>query len=941
MSGLTFQYPEAAALAVLAAMAWWLLLRAGRARWWRAAVLALLVLAATGPAVERHQRGMDVIVVLDRSASMGDARDRQAELLGLLAEQRRTGDRLGLVLVADGTAMVHAPREGGGVPELGRVSLEVEASDLRAGLELAESLTTPGQPTRILLHSDGEATGPSPRPVAARLAAAGVPIDVLPVERAPYADAAVARVQLPGELRRGESFIGSVTFVGDDDERRAYRITRDGQVVSEGVVSLGGGRPIVVTFADRPPEPGITPYVVTLDATADRRPANNQARAALRVVAGERALVVGGDGAPGHVARAIAAAGFEVATLAEGPVTLAALLGADVLVLDQVPADRLGLQAMREIERWVTHFGGGLIMTGGRRSFGTGGYHKSPVERVLPVTLEVRDEQRQLAVAVAVTLDRSGSMQEPVAGGRTKMDLANSGAAAVIELLGPHDEIAVHAVDTSAHVIVEMTRAIDAQALLSKVRGIRSAGGGIFVYEALEAAGAEVLKSTNGTRHIVLFADAADAEQPGAYRTLVGDLRAAGVTISVIGLGTVGDPDAALLSEIAAQGGGRATFTEAAEDLPRLFAQETVLISRSAWAQREVQLVRRPALFTTVAPSPALRGAWPAVHGYNVTHPRPRSQVLALAPGDPEAPAIAAWRAGTGRAVAIAFDPDDERNTTLLAWDGYVPLLSSLARWAAGAKESQPGALYARRSGRTVVLELELDPDRAAEATAHGAPSLSVTRPGAAREPTTHVMRPIDRGRYQAELTLQEEGILIGAAVLPGGDGATGTAIVGPVVWLPYGPEAEPRAGRPGGRLLRQLASATGGVRRASVAGVFDSEPRRRESTSVAGWLLALALLLLVVEVAVRRLALALPRRLRWPAARLWRTRSRRARRRRAPIVAPAADEHPLPAPETAPNAATEPAPEPAPRPEPTAADPPPAESGLGAALEELRRRGR
>jgi hypothetical protein len=63
-------------------------------------------------------------------------------------------------------------------------------------------------------------------------------------------------------------------------------------------------------------------------------------------------------------------------------------------------------------------------------------------------------------------------------------------------------------------------------------------GGGIFTYTALLSAATMVQESNKGTRHIVLFADAADAEEPGDYQRLLAKLTSIGITVSVIGRGT-------------------------------------------------------------------------------------------------------------------------------------------------------------------------------------------------------------------------------------------------------------------------------------------------------------------------------------------------------------------------------------------------------------------
>ena len=54
---------------------------------------------------------------------------------------------------------------------------------------------------------------------------------------------------------------------------------------------------------------------------------------------------------------------------------------------------------------------------------------------------------------MSLVLDRSGSMAAPAGAGITKMDLANLGASAAIELLTPNDAVAVIPVDSAPHVI--------------------------------------------------------------------------------------------------------------------------------------------------------------------------------------------------------------------------------------------------------------------------------------------------------------------------------------------------------------------------------------------------------------------------------------------------------------------------------------------------------
>jgi uncharacterized membrane protein len=871
-----FLMPWALVLAIPAIFVWWRWLRTGPGAWWRLAVLLLLVAAASGPRWEHGRGGSDVVVVLDRSASMDAARQGHADLLRLVGDQRRSHDRLAVVAVGSAATVV-LPPQAEGLPETATLAVADDGSDLAAGLRAARALIGSGRSGRVLLVSDGEDTGLGLRAAAAGCAAAGIPVDVQIERRPGAADGAVLAIELPAGLRHGESFVGAVRFISDVAETRTWKVLRGDQLVAQGSVDLRPLRPlqpVTVTFADRPPLAKLTSYTVELDDHGDRRPGNNRAGGALRVTGGERVLVVGGDGTPGNVARALSAAGLRVQTRAEGPLTLAELSGASAVVLEQVPADRLGHAAMEAIAQWVEHLGGGLVMTGGRRSFGAGGYHRSPLERVSPVTMEIRDEHRKLSVAMAITMDRSGSMGVAAGPGRTKMDLADEGATAAIELLGPLDQIAVHAVDSEAHRIVTLTPVGNQRAsIISAVRGIRSEGGGIYVYTALLAAGEELATATAGTRHLVLFADANDAEEPGDYKRLMERYRTAGITVSVVAMGTPKDSDAAFLEDVAKLGGGRITYASDPADIPRLFAQETVLVSRTAWVDQALKPEPKPALELAV---PGLHQPWPTIAGYNLTYTRERAQVLAWCGGDPAAPAAASWRIGTGRSVALPFDLDDPKVPAVTSWESYAPLLAGLVRWAAGNQDEAPGALSAERVGSTAVLHLTLDPRRAAEASV--APDVTLVD-AEGRPAKQAAWQRVDATVWEAVVPLDDHAVVPAAAVTVGG---VPRAITGPALRLPMNPEVEPRYGRtPGAEVLAGVARESGGHVREDLAGLFVNPPSPGTGRELGIWLAVAALVVAVTEIAIRRMQLPEWIRLRMPT---W----PRVLRRGKPVSAPA-----------------------------------------------------
>ncbi|MFP2933670.1 vWA domain-containing protein, partial [Pyxidicoccus sp. 3LG] len=96
---MSFSLPQAWVLLLpLGLFLWKYGRRPGPPMWLRAVLLVLAVGALSGPELRLGNAGSDVVVVVDRSASMPRDVDRTAqELVTLLEAQRRPGDRVGVV----------------------------------------------------------------------------------------------------------------------------------------------------------------------------------------------------------------------------------------------------------------------------------------------------------------------------------------------------------------------------------------------------------------------------------------------------------------------------------------------------------------------------------------------------------------------------------------------------------------------------------------------------------------------------------------------------------------------------------------------------------------------------------------------------------------------------------------------------------------------------
>src|SRR5262245_31045227 len=604
---------------------------------------SLLLLALGGLALDLPSRDGTVIVVCDRSASMpGDADASEKEAIGLIVRRMGPEDLLGVVSFGRQTVTDRPPQQGkfGGFDhDVGR-----DASHLADALQRALELIPRDAPGRILILSDGRWTGRDPFGVASWAAARDVAIDYRALERPRTGDLAVDRIDAPATVAPGESFLVTAWVQAPTAQEVTYELRSGDRVVASGKQAMGAGLNRL-TFRDRAAAPGNLSYELKIEGGEnDPVPGNNRARL-LVGVSGPRPLLHVAASKDSGLAKLLTAGGLrlDVKTPAECRWGLDDLARYSAVLLENVPAEKVGTAGMENLNAWVRQTGTGLMMTGGRSSYGPGGYYKSPIDPLLPVSMELRNEHRKLSLAIVVALDRSGSMALPVAGGQVKMDLANAGTAQVLDMLSPIDELGVLAVDELAHVITDIGPVPqDKGGLRRQILGIQSMGGGIFVYEALSKASAMLLRAKAGTKHIILFSDAADSEEPGRYQELLEKLRGAGITVSVIGLGKRTDRDGALLEDIAKLGRGRCFFTDRAEDLPRLFAQDTLVVARNTFIDEPTPIRATAGLVELTGRDLAVAKS---VGGYNLAYLKPEARLATVTLDEYRAPLVSSWRA--------------------------------------------------------------------------------------------------------------------------------------------------------------------------------------------------------------------------------------------------------------------------------------------------------
>ena len=903
----------------------------------RVAAVAAVLGAPLLPPTHREGRGRSVVYVLDRSQSVGTADRARAARFVKDALAKRGDAEIGVVTFAAKASLALTPGdrrdpEQALGPDAGGEATE-PGSDLAAAVRLAASALPGAGERRIVLLTDGRGTRGDALDEVRRAREDGIEVDAVPLGAAPPDRKAVARVTaLEPRIAEGEAASFTVELHGPPGESVTYRWSRDGEAQPAQTAVLDEHGAAELTVNDPKPGPGLHVYDAAIVDFDHPGPAS-RAQAAVAVSGKPRVVVVTPDGeCPGVLADALdrAETTREVVSVTGFAPDAASLSGTDLVVLADVPLARAGdtegsgltTKAQEALIDYVRERGGGVVATGGTFGFAPE-YASAPIARMLPVEIQDQGQVEDPRVAMAIMLDRSGSMSA-MAGTHTKLELAVEAALASATTLRPDDLLAITSVDEKTNWNFPLGPVASLVQHKDRVRAIDAGGGGIFVYTALADAYKALRPIPTPVRHVLLFSDTDDSEEqfegcpfapcpPDATPAakLAEQARKAGITTSVVGIGNEEDHDTAFLVRLAAAGGGRFYLTSKGSDLRRIFVSETRLAARSN--------VREGATEITVAGAhPILAGidaaSVPKLGGIVETNRRATADTpMSTKDGKP---VLAAWRYGIGNVVALTTDVRADWKGSWSEWREAGQVLRQMARFAM-RRRAATGA-EARLTVRERSVELALEAagggEGAAEPATIEAFTIAPVEPGAEATPSAPppppkpdplagllgVVKPLEikppppRTARLVPLAMQLERVAPGRYVARGT--TDGAALVMARVRAKNGGLVAEAVGQtdastelhglgPDVRALGELARAGDGAYEPDVErSLRAGGPRGREPVATWPWALLAAAGLVCVDLWLRRLP---PKRARRPKP--------------AAVAEPAAVPEPVHAPEPAP----------------------------------------
>jgi uncharacterized membrane protein len=697
------------------------------------------------------------------------------------------------------------------------VSLRPGQTDLASAIRVSAGLVRGSSNPRVVLLSDGAATGGD---LGAALREAGdVPVDVVPLARPPDSpEVQIEAVQGPQYVRAGETFDGSVLIDATESGSAHLQVSIDGSIASEQDISLNQGQNRI-SISPTVMAEGFHPIGVRVSSARDTDSRNNTAFSYVVVKPKPRVLIVeerDKEGATIQDTLKRSQMNVDVRP-PEALGTLPRLNDYAAIVLNSVAATSLTLDQQKTIQTYVNSNGHGLVTLGGLTSYALGSYADTLLEDALPVLAKPPEKREGAQIALLLIIDRSASMAIETPGeGVSKMSMAKEAAILAVSALNPKDTIGVLAFDKKSDWIVQpgVIEQIGLQSIEDRISSLQ-AEGGTDIYQALRE-GEDVMRGVPADlKHMILVSDGRGTEVK--YDDLMARMRQDRIGLSAVAIGDDADTD--LMPKLARLAQGRYYFTEKIRELPRIITAEAALAKRAALVEGHIQ----PQFVTS---SPILRGIAPnqipALTGHIATTAKDTAEVVLAS--DEGAPLLAQWHYGLGRSVAWTSDLSTRWAAAWAGWDQNTRFWEQLLRWAMGPPINRDFRIDITRTGNAALVKVEdIQDGRYSDLQPL---KMTVVPPGGSTGSEV-TLRQIAAGQYEATVVADRPGAYQVTVAEPSAPRNPGrTEINGFVV----PPVAETISFVANEQALRRIASETGGSVLDQRAGELYQGPRSADS---------------------------------------------------------------------------------------------------------------
>jgi uncharacterized membrane protein len=600
---------------------------------------------------------------------------------------------------------------------------------LGAAVKLALASFPDDTARRIVVLSDGNENRGNLFEQALTAKSLGVQVDVLPIEYFYDREVLVEKVSIPPDVKKGETVNIDVVIRASEPTRGTLQVFQKSDnyrapaVGSEQPVPVELERGInVKTLRQLITEPNFYTFsaeFIPEKGSGDRRAINNVAEGFTHARGKAQVLLIEGTrGEHAELVKALREKEIEVKVLAapkiDGsggvggdplPTDLAQLQPYDTVILGNVPKEAFTESQHQLLASNCHDMGAGLVMLGGSDSFGAGGWMNTPVEKALPVDMQIKAIKVQGIGAMALIMHASeipeGNFWQKVVAKAAIKALSSYDYAGLLHWEG--QEAWLFPLRPIGSGQAGMLRAIDRMtpgdmpdfdpSLQMAMRGLNN------IPDAM-------------SKHIVVISDG-DPTDPTAR--VIGQLAASKITVTTILTAAHGnDPGAtARMRNLAQKTKGRFYNVTNPKALPRIYQKEARSISRPLIYEQQTPWL--PKLnYPLTEPVMRLTEELPPITGMVLTSPKENELVeipmVSPLPTGQLNPLLAHWTYGLGRSVAFTSDAGRRWAKTWPDWKSYAGFWSQVIRWSMRPADRGNLTLNVRREqGRIKVVVDALD----------------------------------------------------------------------------------------------------------------------------------------------------------------------------------------------------------------------------------------
>jgi uncharacterized membrane protein/Mg-chelatase subunit ChlD len=819
--------------------------------------IVLLALALAEVQWKDISEDVQVIFLLDQSLSI--PKEKQELALQVVNAARKTMDPRrdkGKLFVFGKDAFPEATLDKD--VEISRTSSDIsrDHTNLEHALKMAlESFEGQNARRRIVLISDGNETMGDAKAAVARAKMTKTRIDVVPLEYAYENEILLDKVVLPSEAKIGEPFKVRAVVQAFRPTRAKIHLYQEGVHIDAREVELQPGANVEVfdLILKKAGFFRISAVVEALDSKDDQLFQNNEGNGFVFVKGESSVLYVHRTGDETAVSRALIDALQSEKLLVtlcpapQFPQQASGLQIYDAVILDDVPRDAFSTAQMEAIEFAVANEGIGLVMLGGEHSFGAGDWRDTPVEKALPVEMDIKQETTVPDGALCMVMH---SCEFPD-GNRWGIQVCQ----ASIDTLSSKDQAGLIQFGMGGVEWVFKMQPCTNKAKLKQLAGTMEPGD-MPDFDAVFVQALDGLKRTRAAvKHMILLSDGDPSPPTPEILQAYKDNMITCSTVIICPHGGKNGHEHQLMERIAKTLGGKCYFVDNPKELPKIFQRETQQVARSLIVNAQFTPRRQ-------AQSEILKGlgALPPLYGHVLTEPKPRADIALVS--HQNAPILAHWQYGAGKSLAFTSDVTARWGADWVRWPGYSNFWAQAIRWVSKDVQESPFQVTTKVEGERGKVVLDAVDERG-----EFVDGLDVD--GVVKSPKEEQfqvkLRQVGPGRYEADFPSKEVGTYTVSVLTRSKDGRRRPSFTTGLVF-PYSEEFKKL--RTDRALLAAIARAGDGKvvdphdaieLKNGFRGFFSRDDKTDDDAALKDkWslLLAIAVGVFLADVAVRRVAI-------------------------------------------------------------------------------------